>query len=57
MIRPYDLVELADALEAWSAPHLGSAWSKTIADDYGLPMTTPRQEEIIKDYLGGNNGD
>lgn len=55
MIRPYDLVELADALEAWAAPHVGSAWGKAIAEDYGLPMTTPRQEEIIKDYLGGNN--
>lgn len=57
MSQQYDLVELADALEAYSKPHVGSAWGKTIAEDYGLPMTTPRQEEIIKDYLGGSNGD
>lgn len=57
MTRPYDLVELADALEAYSKPHVGSAWSKAIAEDYGLPMTTPRQEEIIKDYLGGTHGE
>lgn len=57
VIQPYDLVELADALEAYSKPHVGSAWGKTIAEDIGVPMTTPRQEQIIKDYLGGNNGD
>lgn len=52
-MQQYDLVELADALEAYGKPHVGSAWGKAIADDYGLPMTTPRQEQIIKDYLGG----
>ena len=57
MSQPYNLVELAEALEAYGKPHVGSAWGKTIAEDNGLPMTTPRQEEIIKDYLGGNNGD
>lgn len=47
VIQPYDLVGLADALEAYSNPHVGSAWGKAIAEDYGLPMPTPRQEEII----------
>ena len=44
VIQPYDLVGLADALEAYSNPHVGSAWGKAIAEAYGLPMTTPRQE-------------
>lgn len=52
-----DLVELANALEAYSKPHVGSAWGKAIAEDLGVPMTTPRQEEIIKLYLGGTNND
>lgn len=55
-----DLVELADALEAYSKPHIGSAWGKAIAESYGLPMTTPRQEEIIKWWYkqkGKNDGD
>ena len=59
MSQPYDLVELADALEAWAAPHVGSAWGKTIAEDYGVPMTTPQQEQIIKWWYtqkGKNNG-
>ena len=60
MSQPYDLVELADALEAWATPHVGSAWGKAIAEDYGVTMTTPRQEEIIKWWYtqkGKNNGD
>lgn len=60
VIQPYDLVELAEAIEAYSKPHVGSAWGKAIAEDYGLPMTTPRQEEIIKWWYtqkGKNDGD
>lgn len=55
-----DLVELADALEAYGKPHVGLAWGKAIAESYGLPMTTPRQEEIIKWWYkqkGKNDGD
>lgn len=52
-MQDYDLVELADALDAWNKPHVGSAWGKALADWLGLPMTTPRQEELIREYLGG----
>lgn len=52
----YDLVELAEALDVLSRPHRGSAWDKGIAEDDGVPCTTPRQEAIIKDYFNAYKG-
>lgn len=52
---PPDLMEIADALDIMSKPHVGSGW--TNINHTGLPCATPRQEAIWMAYSGITRGE
>lgn len=51
---PPDLVEIAEALDVMAKPHWGSG---IVFSCDGLPVTTPRQEQIWMEYNGITRGE